>query len=760
MRSSREDPDALGRSEKFINRELSWLSFARRVLALAADDELPLFERVKFVGIMGMLHDEFFMKRMSGLKREIARKVAKLSIDGRRPEEERAACREELLVQRRELDEIFEERLLPALGREDIPILRHENLDGEQKSYLREYFKKRVQPILTPLAVDSEHPFPFISNFGLNLACLIKNKGEGKKRFVRVKVPGNRPRWIALEDGAGVVPLEQVIAANLDLVYPATPPDSVHFFRVTRGAKGDPDGAAELDEQRPIEEPGSIIDQVSSELKARRFAGPVRLQVDAAMPKKLVKWLVKQLGVETDDVYPSRSLLGLRDIQLLDLPDREDLRLPEHAPVTHPRLASLAPHDPAAVFEAIDRGDILVHHPYHSFDSSVLRFLESAAVDPSVLAIKLTIYRTSSDSPIVRALAEAARRGKQVAVLVEITARFDEAPNIAWGRYLENEGVHVAYGVQKLKTHVKLALVVREESGEVRRYAHIGTGNYHTGTARIYEDMGLLTADPALCSDVAAVFDSLTGTIPYPESGKLIVAPVAMRRRFTEMIRREAEHAEAGRPSGIDAKMNQLQDSGIIRELYAASQAGVPVRLNVRGLCCLRPGVPGLSEGIRVFSVVGRFLEHSRIFRFENGGEPEYFIGSADWMKRNLNNRVETVAPVEDPRLREQLDEILAVYLDDNSTAWDCGPDGTYARRTPKSGQRRCATQAELIRRARERSGGVPERSPADGQGARMRQSVPRGPRSLPSSGGDPAERPDLGAGRTRPKPGPPALPH
>ena len=519
---------------------------------------------------------------------------------------------------------------------------------------------------------------------------------------MRIKVPGNRPRWIPLLARPGFVPIEQVIAANLDLLYPGSPPAAVHVFRVTRGAEGDVDqgdGAGDA----PLMEPGSIIRQVSSELKARRFAGVVRLQVDVAMPDDQVAWLSRQLGIGPDDVYPTRAPLGVSDLQHLDGPDRDDLRDPPHEPVDHPRLAGL-PDSSSAIFDEIARGDILLHHPYQSFDGSVLRFLNSAAADPAVLAIKLTIYRTDRDSPLLRALAEAARQGKQVAVLVEITARFDEAPNIAWGNSLEKEGVHVSYGVERLKTHVKLALVVRDEPDGVRRYAHVGTGNYHSGTARIYEDVGLLTSSESICNDVAAVFNSLTGVIPYPENSKLLVAPVSMRRRFVELIRREAEHARAGRPSGIDAKMNQLQDAEIIRELYDAGGAGVPVRLNVRGLCCLRPGVEGLSETVRVFGVVGRFLEHSRIFRFVNGGRPEHFIGSADWMTRNLNGRVETVIPVEDPALKRELDDILTAYEEDNCSVWDCGSDGEYVLRTPAPGEPRREVQEEFIRRGRHAS--------------------------------------------------------
>jgi polyphosphate kinase len=714
--------EELGSSKAFINRELSWLAFASRVLSLVVREDLPLLDRLKFAGITGMLHDEFFMKRISGLKREIAQGAIKLSIDGRSPREEFDACREEINRQVTTLGGVLTESVLPALAAAGIPILSHADLTDAEKASLRQFFQRNVQPILTPLAVDSEHPFPFISNLGLNLAVLIPN---GKlEHFVRIKVPDNRPRWIPVEGRTGFVPIEQIIAANLDLIYPSTPPSSTHVFRVTRGA----DGGAEDRSGRMTEElhPGDIVEQVSYELKARRFAGVVRLQVDDAMPKKLVKWLCKQLDIGPEDVDPVRPLLGLRDLQSFDGGGRDDLRLAPHRPVVHPRLQHLPASDPAAIFKEIVRGDILLHHPYHGFDDSVLRFLESAGADPAVLAIKLTIYRTSADSPIVKALVEASRRGKQVAVLVEITARFDEAPNIAWGSYLEQEGVHVAYGVEKLKTHVKLALVVREERDGIRKYAHLGTGNYHTGTARIYEDLGLLTCEPGICDEVATVFNSLTGAIPYPDRGKLIVAPVSMRRRFTELIRREAEHAVAGRACGIDAKMNQLQDAEIIKELYGASAAGVPVRLNVRGLCCLRPGVPGLSDNVRVFGVVGRFLEHSRIFRFANGGSPEHFLGSADWMKRNLNSRIETVIPVEDPVLKRELDAVLDTYEKDNSSVWDLGADGVYVRRTPRDGEVRLEVQEEFIRRARLQAGmgGAP---PGDvSAGTEARPPVPR----------------------------------
>ncbi len=696
----------LEKSRKFFfNRELSWLAFARRVLALAEDPELPLAERVKFVAIMGMLHDEFFMKRMGGLKRKLKRRPDKPALDGRKPAELLAACRRELLEQTTLTGRLVQGEIRPAMADAGVPIVDHRQLEAPQQKQLRDLFRESVLPILTPLAVDAEHPFPFISNQGLNLAILVPDKtGEAKPRlagapgvfFVRLKVPDNRPRWMPVPGGPGFVPLEQVIAANLDLLFPAAPPREVFLFRVTRAAQGKRQGDFDPGE------PGSIIHLVASELKARKFAGAVRLEIESRAPDWLIAWLIQRLGVGEEDVYRTKALMRLDDLMSVELPDHPELRLPRHQGVTHPRLRALEPGDRQAIFCEIARGDLLVHHPYHSFDTSVLRFLESAATDPAVLAIKLTIYRTSKDSPIVQALAEAARRGKQVAVLVEITARFDEAPNIAWGRYLENEGVHVAYGVEQLKTHVKLALVVREEAGAIRRYAHVGTGNYHTGTARIYEDLGILTCDSELCEDVAAVFNQLTGATRPESYNKMLVAPETMRQRFIELIRREAEHARAGRPCGIQAKMNQLQERHIIAELYRASAAGVPIRLNVRGLCCLRPQVPGLSENIEVFGVISRFLEHSRIYRFVNGGSPELYVGSADWMKRNLYRRVETIAPVSDEGIREELTRILEVYERDNCTVWDARPDGTYVRRRPAPGEEPRPSQETFIRLAGE----------------------------------------------------------
>ncbi len=669
-----------------IDRELSWLSFARRVLALAEDPAQPLLERVKFAGIMGMIYDEFAMKRIGGLFRKLRSDEASRGSQGLTPAEVLEKCRSELAFQQDLVARLVEEQLRPALRDLGTPILEVGDLDQSQREFLARYFAESVEPILTPLAADAAHPFPFISNLGLNLAVLVTEPGRRNRRFVRIKVPANRPRWVPLPNHAGWVPLEQVISDNLSALFPRASELACSYFRVTRGAKDDPwtDQAADEDVELS---PGAIVGMVTAELTARKYAGAVRLEVSANMPAGLRGWLANQVGTDPADIIATPGLLSLGDLMELPMDGHAEQRDPPHEPVTHPRLRNLDHTDPAAVFDEIRRGDILVHLPYHSFDTSILLFLKSAAADPAVLAIKLTIYRTGHRSPVLQALKEAARRGKQVAVLVEITARFDEAPNIGWGQELEKAGAHVAYGVERVKTHVKLALVVREEPDGIRRYVHVGTGNYHEGTARLYEDLGLLTADPELAAHAAAVFNELTAGIPAPTPGALLVAPHDLRERFTALIRREAEHARAGRPCGIRAKMNQLQDSQMIRELYEASLAGVPIVLNVRGLCCLRAGVPGLSPTIQVYSTLGRFLEHSRIYRFENGGAPEFFIGSADLMTRNLSRRMEAVAPVHDPAIKGELETILQIYEQDNCSAWDMQPNGDYIRRHPAEGE-------------------------------------------------------------------------
>jgi len=683
--------------EAYINRELSWLSFARRVLAMAQDPKLPLLERVKFAGIMGMLYDEFAMKRMGGLKRKILKKKLKPSRDGLTPDEQLRACRTELSDGTALVSQLMQRKLRPALTKAGIPILEYKALNKKQRGQMLAYFQESVEPVLTPLAVDISHPFPFISNLGLNLAIEVTEKKKKRNRFIRIKVPANRPRWVPLSDNSGFVPLEQVIAANLGQLFPKAIKLACYFFRVTRVAKDDPWEQMALGNPDVDSSPGFIVSMVTHELKARKFAGVVRLEVSANMPKKLRSWLAEQLEADPDDVEGVKGLLALSDLLMFPVKNKPELCYPPHAPVTHPRLSGINVNDPDQMFAEIRQSDIMLHHPYHSFDTSVLSFLQCAAVDPKVLAIKLTIYRTSSDSPIIQALQLATRNGKQVSVLVEITARFDEAPNIAWGKLLEQEGAHVSYGVERLKTHVKLALVLREEKNGIRRYAHVGTGNYHTVTARIYEDLGILSCDPELGADVAALFNELTGATSHQLYNKLMVAPHNLRDRITELIHSEVENKRQGKACGIKVKMNQLQDGRIIKELYHAGQAGVPISLNIRGLCCLRAGVPGLSENIRVFCTLGRFLEHSRIYRFENAGAPKYFIGSADWMGRNLDRRMESVIPVTDPKLKKELEQTLEVYMDDNITAWDMQPDGSYSRRRPKKGKKRKPAQEALI---------------------------------------------------------------
>ena len=693
-----KDVIAIGTPESYINRELSWLSFARRVLALAEDPTAPLLERVKFAGIMGMLYDEFSMKRIGGLMRRIEKKQIRVSSDGLTPQQELEASRRELRRQTDKLCDLVED-LRAALAGVGIPILGHEQLNAKQRAHVRQYFRESVAPILTPLAVDVGHPFPFISNLGLNIGLEVKDSRDKKPHFVRIKVPPNRPRWIEVP-GGGYVPIEQVIGNNLEQMFSPAADIRFYQFRVTRGAKDNPWDRIPITEEEPDMLPGSIIGMVTAELTARKFAGVVRLQVGEDMPESMRTWLTQQLNVDPEDVLIWKGLMNLTDLVTFQPDGFPELRDPIHKPVTHPRLKHLDAKYSGAIFEEIRRGNFLVHLPYHNFNTSILRFLQSAAQDSGVLAIKISIYRTSSQSPVMQALIEAARRGKQVAVFVEITARFDEAPNIAWGEVLENAGVHVVYGMKRLKTHVKLALVVREESGDIRRYVHVGTGNYHAGTARQYEDLGILSCDPDLTESVAAVFNELTGSIGAPDYGNLLVAPHNLRERFTELIRREAEHGRAGRPCGIRAKMNQLQDTQINQELYAAGRAGVSISLNVRGMCCLRAGVPGLSENIKVFSVLGRFLEHARIYRFENGGEPEFFIGSADWMRRNLDARMETIMPVLDNDIMQELEHILDVYESDNVTAWDMLPDNTYLRRTPANGENPRPSQERFIQEA------------------------------------------------------------
>jgi polyphosphate kinase len=720
------DPDL------YLNRELSELAFQKRVLFEAVDERNPLLERVKFLAICTQNMDEFFMKRVGGLKQQIDAGVTELTPDGRTPGEQHA----EILEAARDIfarqAACFHDEVRPALAETGVEIVDHEALGAAEQATLRDYFEANVLPTLTPLTFDPAHPFPFISNLSLSLAVLTRDADDGDLKFSRVKIPKNRPRLVELDDvdpqsDGGVeaddtgeqpsrfVLLEDVIEANLDLLFPNVEVVGASTFRVTRNAEV----------RRNEEVAEGLIEMIEDVLRQRRFATVVRLEVAADTPPAVRDLLIDQLGVSGSEVYDLREPLDFRDLMTLTDLDRPDLKLEPWTPAVHPRFAGVDPEEPDGpdgLFAEIRRRDVLVHHPYHSFTTTVQSFLDAAAHDPDVLAIKAAIYRTASDSQVIESLIEAAKNGKQVAVMVELKARFDEENNLRWVKRLEEEGIHVAYGTIGLKTHSKTALVVREEADGVQLYSHVATGNYHSETAKTYVDLGLLTADHDVGQDLVRLFNFFTGHSHHADYRKLLVAPENMRDRFTGLIRREAEHASAGKPAKIVAKMNSLEDPEMVAELYRASMAGVEMDLIVRGICRLRPGIEGVSDTIRVHSVVGRFLEHSRIFYFENAGDPGYFVGSADWMTRNLDRRVEAVAPVEDPDLREELQTVLDVMLSDNRKRWTMAADGSYEQVRPAEGDPVRNTHQRLMHRARE---SVPETEPTDPE--------PRGRRRSPS---------------------------
>ena len=649
---------------RFLNRELSWLEFDARVLALAEDATLPILERVKFLAIYAQNLDEFFQVRVAGLQEQRDAGVSAATPEGMTPGEQLDAIRLRAEALGERADRVLDGDILSALEKADIRLVTWDQLAKDERDHLAQEFQDRIFPVLTPLSVDPSHPFPYISSLSLNLAAVVRDPMTGGRRFARVKVPPLLPRFLPLPDAGRFIPLEQVIAANLGELFPGMEIVAHHVFRITR------DADVELEE----EEGEDLLAAVETVLRRRRRgATPVRLEVDSTITDEVKGLLLRELDLDRDEVYVAGGLLDLGALSSLVELDRPDLKAAAWVPVTPPRLAGDGEH-PADIFEVLRGGDLLVHHPYDSFQASMVVFIEQAARDPHVLAIKQTLYRTSSDSPIVRALIRAAEAGKQVVALVELTARFDEQANITWARALEQAGVHVVYGVVGLKTHAKVCLVVRREEGGVRRYGHIGTGNYNPSTARLYEDVGLLTADRHLGSDLTDLFNLLTGYSRQREYGKLLVAPVSLRPRLEELIAEQARLPE-GR---ILLKMNSLVDPDLIDALYAASQAGVLIDLLIRGICCLRPGVAGLSDGIRVRSLVGRFLEHSRIFRFGKGDAAQYFIGSADLMPRNLDRRVEAVAPVDDPALRARLDQILEASLADDVLAWELHADGSW----------------------------------------------------------------------------------
>ncbi len=660
------------RTALFANRELSWLAFNRRVLEEAKNPRHPLLERAKFASIYESNLDEFFMVRVSGLKEQIDSGVVDRTPDGMTPQEEFEAIRASVIPEIVEHKRYVLEELLPDLAAAGIRIVNYRDLPLSQRRTLKRYFDEEVFPVCTPLGLDPGHPFPLISNLSLNLAVTLRDP-EGERRFARVKVPNVLPRLVEVPGSARgggpttFVWLEQLLRANLRRLFPGMRLVEVHAFRVIR------DADIEIQEL----EAADLLETIRATVSRRRFGEVIALQVEPTMPARIKTLLMENLRLDPEDVYTVEGPLGMSDLMELYRINRPDLKDEPFVARTPTQLRGASD-----IFAVLQQGDVLLHHPYDSF-TSVVEFIEAAAKDPKVLAIKQTLYRVGRQSRIVEALREAAARGKQVAVLVELKARFDEENNIEWARALERAGVHVTYGLVGLKTHCKLALVVREDRGGLRRYVHIGTGNYNPATARLYTDMGLLTSNPEIGADASDVFNYLTGYSRQTQYRKLLVAPVNLRQGLQERIEREiAIHRSKGNGRLI-FKMNSLVDPRLIETLYAASQAGVQVDLVVRGICCLRAGIPGLSERIRVISIVGRFLEHSRVFYFNNDGAPEIFIGSADLMPRNLDHRVEVLAPVESDPLKAELLGILQTYLSDNVQARDLGPDGVYRRRSP-----------------------------------------------------------------------------
>ena len=688
-------PPPLDDPSLYISRELSWLEFNDRVLEEALDDRTPLLERVKFVSIYGTNLDEYFMIRVAALKQQIEAQIFRRSEDGRTPSEHLLAISERLRISLGRQMHLLNDTLLPALSEHGIKVKRISELSEEQQVNLERAFDDRVFPVLTPLAVDQGHPFPYISNLSLSLAVELEEvTADGiELHFARVKIPQTLPRFVPVdpvpEGEQWFVMLEDLIAHHLNALFPGMEVRDSYLFRVTRDA--------DLDLQE--DEADDLLAAIESELQKRRFGEPVRLEIERGMPDYIRDLLLNALQLTSTDSYEIEGLMGLGALwTIVNLPDHPQLHDPPFTPAIPKRLIGVTD-----MFAAIREADIVLHHPYESFDP-VVQFVRQAAEDERVLAIKATLYRTSGkNSPIVAALLDAAENEKQVAVLIELKARFDEENNIEWARRLERAGVHVVYGFAGLKTHAKATLIVREEEDGIRRYMHFGTGNYNEKSARLYTDLSLFTARPELGADVTQLFNALTGFAKITDYEDLLVAPVNLRRELTQLIERETEHARAGRASGIRAKLNAITDGEMVRALYRASQAGVPIDLFVRGMCVVRPGVPGVSETIRVRSIVGRFLEHSRMLAFENGGDREIFVGSADWMGRNLDRRVETMVPVLDPLLAETIyGQIMAIIAADNVKARELQPDGTYRRlrpdgKMPVNAQQVFLTQAQTF---------------------------------------------------------------
>jgi polyphosphate kinase len=678
--------------EWYLNRELTWLEFNRRVLHEGQDERTPLLERIMFLAIVGGNLDEFFMKRIGGLKQQVGAGVRKLTVDGRTPGEQIDECHEvvrSLLVQQEQL----EQELLGKLCEQAIRVVGYQELNKEQKREVNSYFQENIYPLLTPQGMDPAHPFPFISNLSINLLVVTKYQHDDHPFLNRIKVPTGVgiPRFIQVGEDHLYIRFEDLIANNLTAVFPGLVIESCTFFRVTRNAITEQDGANAND----------LLDVIETALRDRKFAEIVRLEVDAGMSALHRGMLAAELGIDEEkDVFTVDGIIGKRDLFEISSIDRPELHYPLHQPLDHFRLSGDSPN----IFHVIrEQGALLLQHPYESFDSSVQRFLREASCDPKVLAIKMTLYRTSADSRIIPYLLDAAQNGKQVAVVVELMARFDESANIRWAENLEEAGVHVTYGVVGLKTHSKVIFVVRRDFNGLRRYAHIGTGNYHAGTARMYSDLGMLTSDRLIAQDLTELFNYLTtGYAPERNYLKLLPSPRVLKKALLEKIDREISQHSSKAPGRIQFKTNALEDKDITAALYRASMAGVRVDLIVRDTCRLRPGIPGLSENVRVVSIVGRFLEHSRIYYFYNKGEEEYFIGSADIMKRNLEDRVEVITPVEPEELRKELREILDVQLADQRSAWEMQPDGTYIQCTSKKEAAR-GSHTTLIQNAEKR---------------------------------------------------------
>jgi polyphosphate kinase len=682
------DEDGLP-EDRFSDRELSWLAFNNRVLELAKDAQrVPLLERAKFLAIFANNLDEFFMVRVAGLKRRIAAGVAVRTVSGLMPREVHDAILNRTRGLVIEHSRVFEEEIRPELAAHGIEILRWHELITDEKDRMRELFAERIFPVLTPLAVDPSHPFPYISGLSINLAVLVKNPVTGLRQFARVKVPSVLPRFVQLTEGRFVA-LEDVIARHLDQLFSGMQVVQHHVFRVTRNE----DVEVEEDDAE------NLLVALERELLRRKVGRPpVRLEVEDDIDPKMLELLVSELDISEKEVFALPGPLDLRGLfSLADL-DRAELKYPAFLPATHPHLAEVETAKPADMFAALKQRDVLLHHPYDSFATSVQRFIEQAADDPQVLAIKQTLYRTSGDSPIIDALIEAAEQGKQVLALVEIKARFDEQANIAWARRLEQHGCHVVYGLLGLKTHCKLSMVVRDEPDGLRRYAHIGTGNYNPKTARLYEDMGLLTANPIITDDIGRLFNHLSGMSQETQYRRLLVAPHGIRTGLIDRINNEIANHEDGKPAGIKIKVNSLVDEAVTDALYRASQAGVPVDLWVRGICTIRPGVPGLSDNIRVRSILGRFLEHSRLFWFANDGLPSVGIGSADLMHRNLDRRVEVLASITNPTHVDEIAGLFDIAFDERTAAWLLNPDGTWTQHTEDpEGEPLTDMQAHLI---------------------------------------------------------------